>query len=51
MAIGNVWNIEWLNQNSQRNYPLSEEATGYDITGAYAGDVGILKMGGEISPA
>lgn len=34
MAVGKIWNIEWLNQNSQRNYPLSEEATGKDTAEA-----------------
>ena len=27
MPPGRYWNVEWLNQNAQRNYPLSEEAT------------------------
>jgi hypothetical protein len=27
-----VWNLEWLNENSQRSYPLTEEATKTDIT-------------------
>jgi hypothetical protein len=29
-----VWNIEWLNQNSQRSYPLYDEATKEDSTGS-----------------
>lgn len=29
----NFWNVEWLNQNSQRSYPLSDEATKQDISG------------------
>jgi hypothetical protein len=29
------FNIEWLNQNSQRKYPLNENATGIDLTGAF----------------
>lgn len=28
-----TWNLEWLNQNSQRAYPLAEHATKLDITG------------------
>lgn len=31
MAIGN-WNLQWLNHNSQRSYPLTERATKTDIT-------------------
>lgn len=29
-----IWNVDWLNANSQRNYPLSEGASGYDTTGS-----------------
>jgi len=29
-----IWNVEWLNQNSQRAYPFSEEATVKDSTGS-----------------
>lgn len=32
MAIGN-WNLQWLNHNSQRSYPLTERASKVDITG------------------
>lgn len=32
MPIGN-WNLQWLNHNSQRSYPLTERATKLDITG------------------
>lgn len=32
MAIGN-WNLQWLNHNSQRSYPLTERATKTDTTG------------------
>lgn len=32
MPIGN-WNLQWLNHNSQRSYPLTERATKKDITG------------------
>jgi hypothetical protein len=34
MPLGN-WNVEWLNLNSQRKYPLAEECTGTDITGSF----------------
>ena len=27
------WNIQWLNANSQRSYPLTDEATKTDTTG------------------
>jgi hypothetical protein len=30
-----IWNVEWLNANSQRNYPISEEATLKDTTGTF----------------
>lgn len=33
MAIGN-WNLQFLNHNSQRSYPLTERATKTDIRGA-----------------
>jgi len=29
-----IWNVPWLNENSQRNYPLSEEATLLDTSGS-----------------
>jgi hypothetical protein len=29
-----AWNIEWLNLNAQRAYPLSEQASGADISGS-----------------
>lgn len=32
MPIGN-WNLQWLNHNSQRSYPLTERATKVDTTG------------------
>lgn len=35
MASG-VWNLEWLNANSQRSYPLAEFATKADTTGTFA---------------
>lgn len=31
MALG-VWDAEWLNLNSQRRYPLAQDATGLDTT-------------------
>lgn len=30
------WNIQWLNANSQRSYPLTDEATKTDTTGTLA---------------
>lgn len=33
MPIG-IWNKEWLNANSQRSYPFTEDATKQDQTGA-----------------
>lgn len=32
MPIGN-WNLQWLNHNSQRSYPLTERATKVDTSG------------------
>jgi hypothetical protein len=29
------WNLEWLDHNSQRNYPLAEDATGTDTSGGF----------------
>ncbi len=29
------WNVEWLNHNSQRNYPLAAEGTARDLTGSF----------------
>jgi hypothetical protein len=34
MPIG-IWNLEWLNHNSQRSYPLAEDATKTDTTGTF----------------
>jgi hypothetical protein len=34
VAIG-IWNLEWLNSNSQRAYPLAEDAGKKDSTGAF----------------
>jgi hypothetical protein len=34
MPVG-IWNLEWLNANSQRSYPLSEVATKVDTTGTF----------------
>lgn len=33
MPVGN-WNLQWLNHNSQRSYPLTERASKTDTTGA-----------------
>jgi len=33
MATGRVWNPGWLDENSQRNYPLAEGATRWDTSG------------------
>jgi len=30
-----IWNVPWLNENTQRNYPISEEATLFDISGSF----------------
>ena len=30
-----TWNLEWLNHNSQRNYPIADDAGGYDKTGTF----------------
>lgn len=36
MPLGSgIWNVPWLNENSQRNYPLSEEATLWDTSGSF----------------
>lgn len=32
MPVGN-WNLQWLNHNAQRSYPLTDSATKKDITG------------------
>ena len=32
MPIGN-WNLQWLNHNTQRSYPLTERASKQDVTG------------------
>lgn len=34
MTLG-IWNLEWLNSNSQRSYPLAEFATKVDTTGTF----------------
>jgi hypothetical protein len=33
--VGPVWNVDWLNANSQRKYPIFEEATLADTTGSF----------------
>jgi len=35
VAVSQVWNVDWLNANSQRHYPISEEATLKDLTGSF----------------
>jgi len=37
MATGaqGVWNVDWLNANSQRNYPLHEDATRLDTSASF----------------
>lgn len=30
-----VWNVDWLNENSQRRYPLAEDATVFDTSGSF----------------
>jgi hypothetical protein len=34
MPVGN-WNLEFVNHNSQRNYPLADTATGVDTSGTF----------------
>lgn len=34
MGLG-VWDVEWLNQNSQRRYPLFDDASATDTTGTF----------------
>lgn len=33
--VGSIWNIEWLNENSQRAYPLASDASLQDTTGSF----------------
>ena len=35
MPPGKVWNVEWLNQNSQRNFPIAEGVNREDVTGTF----------------
>jgi hypothetical protein len=35
MPLDSLWNLEWLNHNSQRAYPLGDEATGNDTSGSF----------------
>lgn len=35
MPVGQ-WNLQWLNHNSQRRYPLADDASATDETGAFA---------------
>lgn len=34
-SLQQLWDIDWLNANSQRHYPLSEEAGGKDTSGSF----------------
>ncbi len=34
MAVSRIWNIDWLNANRQRSYPLTEDSTMRDSTGS-----------------
>lgn len=33
--VGGIWMVDWLNANSQRKYPLHDEATGVDTTNSF----------------
>jgi hypothetical protein len=33
--VSSIWNIDWLNANSQRSYPISETASRQDVTGSF----------------
>lgn len=35
MPLGHIWNLQWLNLNGQRRYPLADDAGGMDITGSF----------------
>lgn len=35
-GAGMIWNVEWLNGNEQRAYPLSDSASAADATGTFA---------------
>jgi len=32
---GKIWNVDWLVQNSQRRYPLTNNVTAKDVTGSF----------------
>lgn len=34
MPVG-LWNLEWLSHNAQRAYPVSADATGYDLSASF----------------
>jgi len=36
MPIGKVYNVEWLDQNARRRFPLADDADGVDTTGGFA---------------
>ena len=33
--VGGIWMVDWLNANSQRRYPLHDDATGVDTTNSF----------------
>lgn len=35
MAVGKIWNVNWLNANAQRNYPLHDASSGWDTSGSF----------------
>ena len=35
MAVGRIWDSDWLRMNSQRSYPLMDGCTALDITGSF----------------
>jgi len=39
-----TWNLEWLNHNSQRSYPLTEDATEVDVSGTVTLPKGFILM-------
>lgn len=42
MPVSTLWNLEWLNHNSQRAYPLTEAATKLDTSGSFKIPDGLL---------
>lgn len=35
MATTRNWNLEWRNHNANRDYPVTNDATGYDVSGEF----------------